>query len=212
MAKMTAVRSAWGFLVTCSTCFSGSLGASGRGVHEKQEVCLITAAEPLLLSLSLCPPCCKEQFGAKLVALQYCAFQIIYFLIWRVLWAHLPFALFSVLWYFPPCCAHCGCKAGSLLNCSLATWHVLLGRVLCWLTVILNYCSGGKLTAAAGVSESYITQERAWKSKNSGGFHGGLWQSWCVSDWGRWKHIWMGWGIHTHWRGFCDIFNSVLVH
>lgn len=52
---------------------------------------------------------------------------------------------------------------------SLATWHVLLGRFLCWLAVTLNHCGGGKLTAAAGVNESYITLEQGWESQSSEG-------------------------------------------
>lgn len=35
----------------------------------------------------------------------------------RTLWTHSPLALLSVLCYLPPCRAHCGSGAGSLLNC-----------------------------------------------------------------------------------------------
>lgn len=35
----------------------------------------------------------------------------------RALWAHPLLALFYVVCYLPLCCAHCGSKDGSLLNC-----------------------------------------------------------------------------------------------
>lgn len=97
----------------------------------------------------------------------------------------------------------------------LATWHMLLGRILQQHWTI---CSGRKLTAAVEVNESSTTLEQGQESQSSGRFHGGLLQSWCVSDWMRWKHIWMGQGIHMHKDLFlfiylliCIIFNLLLV-
>lgn len=43
---------------------------------------------------------------------------------------------------------------------SLATWHMLWSRILFWLAVTLNHCSGENLPVAAGVNESYIALEQ----------------------------------------------------
>lgn len=89
-----------------------------RGTWASRRFQFDQAGWKLLL---LPPPACKEQFMVNLIALQYSGFlffevQILNFscqLIWRALWA---LALFSVFWWLPPFCAHCGSKAGSLLN------------------------------------------------------------------------------------------------
>lgn len=140
--------------------------------------------------------------------------------IWRTLWTHLLYGLFSVICYLPPCCSHCGSSTGSLLNCGDLPHGTCFWVGFCpgsqWHWTI---CSGRKLTAAVEVNESSTTLEQGQESQSSGCFHGGLLQSWCVSDWMRWKHIWMGQGIHMHKDLFlfiylliCIIFNLLLVH
>lgn len=63
------------------------------------------------------------------------------------------------------------------LAACLTTGPCHMAWVLCWLVVTLSHCSGEKLTGAAGVNDSYITQDQEQESQSSEGFHGGLVQS-----------------------------------